>query len=247
MFVAVSSQCFSDVNFATACQNAADLGYDKIELWLNEASDHLKPSQIVASPTKFFQLYRETTRLTPVAFNLQEDVQLDVFEDLCKVSKMLKITQITMPAATLGTPFNEEIDRLRSRLAASNSAGIRLSLKTKTGHLTEDPQTAVELCQAVPGLGLTLDVSYYICGRYAGQSYDQVYPYVYHTHLRDTTPSQVQVPVGLGEVDYSRIISQLRRFNYNRALSVEILPDYLQGNDRALELRKIRMLLETLL
>ena len=224
MFVAVSSQCFSDVNFATACQNAADLGYDKIELWLNEASDHLKPSQIVASPTKFFQLYRETTRLTPVA-----------------------ITQITMPAATLGTPFNEEIDRLRSRLAASNSAGIRLSLKTKTGHLTEDPQTAVELCQAVPGLGLTLDVSYYICGRYAGQSYDQVYPYVYHTHLRDTTPSQVQVPVGLGEVDYSRIISQLRRFNYNRALSVEILPDFLQGNDRALELRKIRMLLETLL
>ena len=182
-----------------------------------------------------------------MAINLQEDVQLDVFETLCKVSKMLKITQITIPAATLGTPFNEEIDRLRSRLAASNSAGIRLSLKTKTGHLTEDPQTAVELCQAVPGLGLTLDVSYYICGRYAGQNYDQVFPYVYHVHLRDTTPNQVQVPVGLGEVDYSRIISQLRRFNYNRALSVEILPEWLQGHDRALELRKIRMLLETLL
>jgi sugar phosphate isomerase/epimerase len=92
-----------------------------------------------------------------------------------------------------------------------------------------------------------LDVSYYICGRFAGQNYDQVFPYVYHTHLRDTTPSQVQVPVGLGDVDYSRIISQLRRYNYNRALSVEILPEWLQGQERALELRKIRMLLETLL
>ena len=247
MFVAISSQCFSEVSFATACQQVVDLGYDKIELWLNESTDHLKPSQVVASPTKFFQFYRETTRLTPVAINLQEDVALDVFETLCKVSKMLKITPITIPAATLGTPFNDEIDRLRSRLAASNSAGIRLSLKTKTGHLTEDPQTAVELCQAVPGLGLTLDVSYYICGRYAGQSYDQVFPYVNHVHLRDTTPSQVQVPVGLGEVDYSRIISQLRRFHYNRALAVEILPEWLHGHDRALELRKIRMLLETLL
>lgn len=247
MFVAISSQCFSETDFAGACQQAADLGYDKIELWLNESTDHLKPSQVAVNPTKFFQYYRETTRMTPVAINLQEDVQIDIFENLCKVAKMLKITQITIPAATLGTPFNEEIDRLRSRLAASNSAGIRLSLKTKTGHLTEDPQTAVELCQAVPGLGLTLDVSYYICGRYAGQSYDQVFPYVYHVHLRDTSPTQVQVPVGLGEVDYSRIISQLRRFNYNRALSVEILPEWLQGHDRALELRKIRMLLETLL
>jgi sugar phosphate isomerase/epimerase len=96
-------------------------------------------------------------------------------------------------------------------------------------------------------LGLTLDPSYYTCGRYANQSYDQVFPYVYHTHLRDTTPSELQVQIGLGEIDYSRIIGQLRRYNYTRALSVEILPSLLGGHDRALELRKIRMLLETLL
>jgi sugar phosphate isomerase/epimerase len=53
--------------------------------------------------------------------------------------------------------------------------------------------------------------------------------------------------VGLGEVDYSRIIAQLRRYDYTRALSVEILPSLLNGQDRALEMRKIRMLLETLL
>ena len=31
-------------------------------------------------------------------------------------------------------------------------AGIRLSLKTETGRLTEDPRTAVEICQAVRGM-----------------------------------------------------------------------------------------------
>lgn len=247
MFVAASSRCFEDMSLAEACQQITDLGYDKIEIWLDEKTEHLKPSQVASSPERFFTQFREWTRLTPVALSMEDDVSAATFDGLCKVAKMLKITQITIPAATLGTPFNEEIDRLRSRLAAANFSGIRVSLKTKAGYLTEDPQTAVELCQAVPGLGLTLDPSYYMIGRYATQSHDQVYPYVYHTHLRDTSSSEVQVSVGLGEVDYSRIIGQLRRYNYARALSVEILPALSAGQDRALEMRKIRMLLETLL
>lgn len=247
MFVAASSRCFEEKSLSEACQQLADLGYDKVELWMNEESEHLKPSQIFASPERFCTQFREYTRMTPIAFCLEHDVAADAFEGLCRAAKLLKITQITLPAGQLGTPFNEEIDRLRSRLALANFAGIRLSIKTKIGCLTEDPQTAVELCQSVQGLGLTYDPSHYICGRFANQSHDQVFAYVYHTHLRDTLPSDLQVQVGLGEVDYSRIIGQLRRFNYTRALSVEILPSLLNGNDRSLELRKIRMLLETLL
>jgi len=247
VFVAASSRCFEDLSLAEACQQISDLGYDKVEIWLDETTEHLKPSQVAASPERFLSQYRERTRLTPVALSMEQDVTATVFDALCRMSKLFKITQITIPASPLGTPFNEEIDRLRSRLAAANFSGIRVSLKTKTGTLTEDPQTAVELCQAVPGLGLTLDPSYYMTGRYANQSTDPVFPYVYHVHLRDTLPNQLQVSVGLGEVDYSRIIGLLRRFNYSRALSVEILPGLLQGLDRALEMRKIRMLLETLL
>ena len=77
--------------------------------------------------------------------------------------------------------------------------------------------------------------------------YDQVYPYIYHTHLRDTTPDQIQVPVGLGQIDYSRIISQLERVKYSRALSVEILPELTDEAARLIELRKMRLLLESLL
>lgn len=247
MFVAASSRCFEDKSLEEACQQLTDLGYDKVELWLDEKSEHLKPSVVAAAPDRFCNRYREITRMTPVALCLEEDVPADVFEGLCRLAKMLKVTQITLPAAKLGTPFNEEIDRLRSRLATANYSGIRLSIKTTMGCLTEDPQTAVELCQSVSGLGLTYDPSHYICGRFASQSHDQVFAYAYHTHLRDTLPAELQVPVGLGEIDYSRIIGQLRRYNYTRALSVEILPSLLKGNDRALELRKIRMLLETLL
>lgn len=247
MLIAASSHCFGDKSFPEACQALVDLGYDKVELWLKEDGPHLKPSEIATQAEKFVTLYREATRLTPVAIHFDDDVSDETFHGVCRVGKMMKITQVTIPAGQIGTPFNEEIDRLRRRLATTNAAGMRLSLKTKSGHLTEDPQTAIELCQAVPGLGLTLDLSYYLCGKYAGKPYDQVYAYVYHVHLRDTSPTGIQVPIGLGEIDYSRMISQLRRCEYNRILSVEILPELLDGIDRPLEMRKLRMLLETLL
>lgn len=247
MLVAASTRCFSDFSFDDACRQLSDLEYDKVELWLSEEGDHLKPSEVVADPEGFVSRYREVTRLTPIALCLEENVDVSVLTGLSKLAKLLRVTQITIPASPLGTPFNTEIDRLRAFVDITNQDGIRLSLKTKTGHLTEDPHTAVELCQSVKGLGLTLDPSYYLCGPNRGAGYDQVFPYVYHVHLRDTTQDQLQVQTGLGEIDYSRLIGMLIREKYNGALSVEILPMTDDKEQRPLEMRKLRMLLDTLL
>ncbi|MFN0052198.1 MAG: sugar phosphate isomerase/epimerase family protein [Planctomycetales bacterium] len=247
MFVSATTRSFSDKPFAEAAFLLDDLEFDKIEIWMDEASDHLKPSEILRDPDRFCTRYREATRLVPVAFCLENEIRPSDFAILSRVAKQLRIAQITLPASRLGTPFNSEIDRLRELLRIASQDGILISIKTKTGHLTEDPHTAIELCQAARGLGLTLDPSYYICGPHRGANFDQVYPFVHHVHLRDTTPSQVQVPVGLGEMDYSRLISQLQRVKYNRALSVEILPELTDDASRLIELRKMRLLLESLL
>jgi len=247
VFVAASTSCFSDVTFSEACHLLTDLEYDKIEIWLDESGNHLKPSVVTGDPEAFAALYRETTRLTPVAFCLGNDLSLDAFSKLSKLAKQMRVTQITLPASPMGTPFNSEIDRLKEFIAISSQDGIRLSITTKTGLLTADPHTAVELCQATPGLGLTLDPSYYICGPHRGVGYDQVFPYVYHVHLRDTTPDQIQVRIGLGEIDYSRLISQLNRVKYTRALSVNLYPELIEPDQRPIELRKMRLLMESLL
>lgn len=247
MFVSASTRCFSDKSLAEACFLLDDLEYDKIELWMDESQNQLKPSEIIKDPEGFCVRYREATRLAPVAFCLDSDIDPQGFHVLTRVAKQLKVAQITIPASRLGTPFNSEIDRLREFLKVASQDGILVSIKTKTGHLTEDPDTAIELCQAAPGIGLTLDPSYYLCGPHRGGLYDQVYPYVFHTHLRDTNPDQLQVPIGLGQIDYSRVISQLERVKYNRALSVEILPELVDPAARLIELRKMRLLLESLL
>ena len=249
MFIAASTRSLATEPFDSACAQIAELEYDKIEIWLDENSDHLKPSQVASDPEQFFGRYREKCRLSPIAFYLEHDVDAETFHGLCKTAKLMRVTQLTIPSSQLGTPFNTEIDRLRERNRIAGAEGVRVSLKTRTGDLTEDPHTAVELCQAVPGLGITLDPSYYICGPNKGKTFDQVFPYVYHTHLRDSSPDQVQVQIGLGELDYSRLINQLLREKYQRALSVDLLADEPSGPqmNRPLEMRKLRMLLETLL
>ena len=247
MFVAASSRCFAEKSFFEACQLITDLEYDKIEIWMSEDGPHLHPAETAEAPEKFFSQYREATRLTPIAISVEEDLEPETLAGLSKLAKMLRIAQLTVPASPLGTPFNTEIDRLREFVKITGHDGVRLSIKTKTGHLTEDPRTAVELCQSVLGLGLTLDPSYYICGPCRGQNYDPVFPFVHHVQLRDTTPEQVQVQTGLGEVDYARLISQLEKHGYNLALSVDLIPEYNDQIDRPLELRKLKMLLDTLL
>lgn len=243
MFITASTRCFFDLDFGEACQQITELGFHKIELSLHEERGQLKPSEIAEDPELFVTQQREWTRLTPVAITLEHDVDGPTFSGLAKVAKLLRITQITVPASPLGTPFNTEIDRLNELVSLASREGICVSLKTTSGHLTEDPRTAVELCQSVEGLGLTLDPSYYL----GSEPYDQVFAYVYHVHLRDSTPEDLQVRIGLGDIDYSRLINQLRRHGYGRALSVDLLPEWTDPEARPLEMRKLRMLLETLL
>lgn len=248
MFVAASTRCFSDKSFPEACFQLDDLEYDKVELWMDgPEGTHLQTPEVVSDPERFYNRYRETTRLAPIAFCLEQDPTFEAFKALSRLAKQLRVTQITIPASKLGTPFNAEIDRLKALLQVGSQDGILLSIKTRIGHLTEDPNTAVELCQATPGLGITLDPSCYTCGPHRHVSHDHVYPYVYHVHLRDSSSSQFQVPIGLGEIDYSRVISQLRRVKYLRALSVELWPELMEESSRAIELRKMRLLLESLL
>ena len=111
--------------------------------------------------------------------------------------------------------------------------------------MTQDPDTTVVMCKNVKGLGVTLDPSHFIYGPHQGASYEQVMQYVYHVHLRDTSKQSLHVRVGQGEVEYGRLVAQLARFKYHRALSVNMPP--LEGIDHYAEMRKMRLLLESLL
>ena len=249
MLVAASTQCFSHLPLKEVLGKLVDLEFTCVELALHEDGPHLKPSDVARDLEQAIATCQDTLRLNVVAYELRMNSQgeeyFDEFTACCKLAKATKVVAITVPSGEFGTPFNEEVERLRRLVAIAELEGVRVSMKSETGRLSEDPDTVAVLCDNVKGLGLTLDPSHYICGPHGGKSIDKLMKYVYHVQLRDTSKEELQVRVGQGEVEYGRLVTMLGKIGYDRSLSVDIKP--LDGVEHMAELRKMRLLLESLL
>ena len=253
MFVACSTLCFARCPLERALRIIGELEFSKLDVAIHEHGPHLKPSEVAADVGLAAQRIRIGPSLTPAAFSVE--IETDNPQEyhrqlkaICKLARMSTVTVLTIPAAANGIGVNDEIKRLQALVHLVEEEGILLTVATRIGTLTENPAIALEFCQRVPGLGLTLDPSHYIGGPYANQSYDDLFPHVRHVHLRDTGrgPGQFQVRVGQGEIEYGRIISQLERFGYDRLLSVAMHDVAEAPFAMDAEVRKLKYLLESL-
>ena len=249
MFVAASTECFTDLSPSDALQTLVDLEYTAVELALHEDGGWLKPSLVHADLNRAIDICLDTRRMDVIALSVGIEAEGDdyyaQFESCCKLAKAIKVVTMVVPSSELGTPFNAEIERLQELVRIAALEGARVGVKTQVGCMTEDPDTAVVLCDNVRGLGLTLDPSHLLVGPQQSSDCEKLADYVFHTHLRDSSKSELQVRVGQGEIEYGRLIGQLVKANYDRALSVHMVP--LDGHDHRAELRKMRLLLDSLL
>jgi len=248
VFVAASTECFPDLAPQDVLEVLRDLEFTAIELPIHESDGWLKPSHVHADIERSAHFCRDTHRLDIAALDIElgaGPAYYDHFASCCKLAKAIKVVTLVIPCSELGTPFNEEIERLRKLVEIASLEGVVVGLKTEIGTMSQDPDTAVVLCDNVKGLRLTLDPSHYVTGPHQGGSIDKVMRYVQHVHLRDSTKDKLQVRVGQGEIDYGKLIQQLTRVGYDRALSVKMTP--LEGYDHRAEMRKIRLLLDSLL
>jgi len=254
VFVACNTLCFSKEPLASALRHIADLEFRKIDLSIVEGGEHLKPSEVAESLDAALAKIRHGPSMTPSALGVDfGDVEGPAFrrrfEAICRLAKAQTVAVITIPAAPAGTPFDDEVRRLAALGGHAMREGLVLALMTDASTLTADPSVAAALCKAVPCLGLTLDPSHYIQGPLAGGNYDEVFPYVQNVLLRDTgrKPGEFQVRVGQGEIEYGRIVNLLERHGYDRALTVSILDALDNPFEVEVEVRKLKLLLESLI
>lgn len=251
MFVTAATESFPDLGPDAVLECLIDLGFTSVELALNESAPGgwMKPSEIAADLDTAIQRCGATKRMDIAALSVQIDAQGDKhisqFEAICKLAKALKVVTLVVPAAPLGTPFNEEIERLKKLVALAALEGAVVAVKTEIDCMTQDVDTPLVFCQHVKGLGLTLDPTCYLSGPHSGKPIDKLLPYVRHVHLRDSTKKDFQVRVGQGDIDYGKLITQLQREKYQRALSIHMTP--LEGLEHTAEVRKLRLLLDSLL
>jgi sugar phosphate isomerase/epimerase len=248
VFVAASTECFPDLPPADVLELLAELEYTAVEFPIHESGGWLRPSQVHDDLDRSIHFCRDTHRLDIAALSIEPATGPDYYAQFaacCRLAKAIKVVTLVVPAAELGTPFNEEIERLRKLVEIASLEGAVVGVKTQIGHMTQDPDTAVVLCDNVKRLRLTLDPSHYVTGPHQGGKIDKVMKYAQHVHLRDSTKDKLQVRVGQGEIDYGKLIGQLAKVGYDRALTVDMRP--LADIDHRAEMRKMRLLLESLL
>jgi sugar phosphate isomerase/epimerase len=252
VYVACSTLCFGTKPLAEAMKTIREYQFPKVALAVHPQGPHMTPADVVASPTQVAQkLKAQNVPVAAISLTTTEpdgEVARAELKACCRLARLMSVPLVTVPAAPLGSDVEAEITRLTDWVKLASADGVILTIETNSATLTADPAVALHLCQSVRGLGLTLDPSHYHTSPKGPADYDPLYPYVRHVRLRDSgpRPDQFQVQVGQGDVEYGRIVNQLDRCQYDRALTVDVRdvppPEYPVDS----EVRKLKYLLESL-
>jgi sugar phosphate isomerase/epimerase len=253
VYVACSTLCFTRLPLEDALRTIREMHFPKADLAVHHAGPHLTPAEVLADPGKAAQRLK-AANLPVAAFhvvigNPDPAAAQAEFRAVCRLARVATVPIVTVPAAPLGADFDAEARRLGAWTRVAEAEGVILTTETHSATVTADPAGAAELCRRVPGLGLTLDPSHYFVTPHGAVSFDTLFPYVRHVRLRDTgrTPDQFQVRVGQGDVEYGRIIGQLERVGFDRALSVDVRDVADSPFPVDPEVRKLKYLLESLI
>jgi sugar phosphate isomerase/epimerase len=226
-----------------------DLEYSAVEIAIRETGNQLRPTDVLRDEVRAIGICRDTHRLDITGYEVDiaanGEKHYELFAACCRLAKATKVASITVPSGEHGTPFNEEVEHLRKLVAIATFESARVSIRSQIGRLSEDPDTVVVLCDNVKGLGVTFDPSHYHCGPHSGRNLEKLMRYTFNVHLRDSRREKLQTRVGQGEIDYGKLISMLQKVGYDRSLTVHMVR--LADVDHEAEMRKLRLLLESLL
>ncbi len=249
MFVAASSRCFPELALPVCLERLADLEYTASEIVIGTGKSDLSPDLVLQDPVMAMQYCTKERAIRPIAFFLdivpEDPDYMKKFVGCCRIAKVLRIITIVVRSGVIGTPYNEEIERLRTLTRYGLAQGITIGIQNQSGCIADTPESIASLCSSVPNLEISIDPSYFIYAQNRAIDYDSITSLCCHIRLRDTTKTKFQVQIGQGVLDYGKLITQLTKSKYNRALSVDIAP--LAEINQASEMRKMRLLLESIL
>lgn len=225
--VIVSTLNWSEQPLEDAVANVAALDFGQIDLALHEGWAHINPSDLAGGGAE--RVKREAGRLRGLiarhgmkritSFNVglkggDLDDHRRRLGAVCDLARALDVTVLTLMSAPWGSPFEAEVSRLAALVPVAGERGVQLTVQTHNAQLPATAEAAVRLCEAVPGLGVTLDPSHLYAGPNRGAGFALLLPYVKLVHLRDGTVDHLQVPAGTGSVDFGRLAAALHRLEY---------------------------------
>ncbi|MEO5995767.1 MAG: sugar phosphate isomerase/epimerase family protein [Chitinophagaceae bacterium] len=109
------------------------------------------------------------------------------------------------------------------RVEKLKGSGLSFGVEAHVGSPFVNPEDALALLKAVPGLTLTLDYTHFIRNGYAQEEVDPLLNYASHFHARGARKNQLQVSMTDNIIDYAKIIENLQKINYNGWIGLEYI------------------------
>jgi len=146
--------------------------------------------------------------------------------------------------------FDRGVAELRWAVDEGTKYGLMVRIEPHIESITWRPELVLEMVEAVPGLSLTLDHSHFIFHALPYEQIAVMHPYGSHWHARQARSGLAQSRGPAGEIDFARIVEELRERQYQGVICLE----YVHGGwlnqdnvDCISETVALRQVLQTLL
>ncbi len=119
--------------------------------------------------------------------------------------------------------LQRSIDELGWRAEQAGMRGVAFSIEPHVGSIVQDPQQAKRLCEAAPGVRLTLDYSHLVYQGYEQPEVESLVPHARHFHARGARPGRLQSALKDSTIDFELMIDSMLRAGYDGDISLEYL------------------------
>jgi sugar phosphate isomerase/epimerase len=116
------------------------------------------------------------------------------------------------------------VEELSWRVEEAAAAGVETRIEAHAGSIAPVPELTARLCDDVPGLRLTLDLSHFELQSVTLDRTLTLVPLAGHLHVRAARPGAIQVRWKDNETDLAALVAALRSEGYGGAYCVEYVP-----------------------
>ena len=116
------------------------------------------------------------------------------------------------------------VEELAWRVEEAAAFGIEVRIEPHAGSIAPVPELTARLCDDVPGLRLTLDLSHFELQSVTLDRMLTLVPLAGHLHIRAAKPGAIQVRWRDNETDFAALVAALRAAGYDGAYCVEYVP-----------------------
>ncbi|MEA3407735.1 MAG: TIM barrel protein [Chloroflexota bacterium] len=128
------------------------------------------------------------------------------------------------PGHTLEEDFERAAEEMHLAVKKGQEYDLLTRIEPHVSSVTWTPSLAVQMVEAVPGLTLTVDHSHFIFHDIPYEQIALMHPHASHWHARQAKPGDICCTTEEGEIDFERIVTELKETGYEGTICLEFTP-----------------------